>query len=123
MARAQDVREAEQQVKDEAWQCLTCSAPRQEGKKHCMHCEMYWDDVDNGMFDDDYSYGCDCSEPDYNIIEGTAKCWDCGRRWHVSSEEWRRLEKAQREYDEWDAQQQSEPPAQIRPLSDDEIPF
>lgn len=125
MGRQKAVSEALQQVEDEQHMCASCSSERQEHSKYCVHCEMYWEDFDAVKFDDDYSYGCDCADADYDIIEGTAKCWECGRRWHVSSEEWRRLEKAQREYDEWEAQQPPpEPPSsERRPIRDDEIPF
>lgn len=50
MGRAREIRDAEQQCEDEAWQCRTCSAPAQEDGPFCRQCEMYWDDVDAGLF-------------------------------------------------------------------------
>jgi hypothetical protein len=41
--------EAEQQARDEHWQCATCSAPAQEHNKYCLSCELYWQDFPNDM--------------------------------------------------------------------------
>lgn len=43
--------EAEQQVRDEHWQCKTCAAPALEDEPYCLSCKMYWEDVDSGAFD------------------------------------------------------------------------
>jgi hypothetical protein len=71
-------------------------------------------------FDDDI---CDHEYEDYDVIEGTATCYKCWHRRHVTSEEWRRLEKAQAEYDlmceDWDKEQ---PVASDEPVGDG-IPF
>lgn len=40
------------QTEEEKYKCTTCDAPRQEDSEYCLHCEMYWKDVDNGLFDD-----------------------------------------------------------------------
>lgn len=54
MGRQREVREAEQQALDEAWQCKTCSAPANDDATrdgYCRGCAMYWDDCDAGLFD------------------------------------------------------------------------
>ncbi|WP_296201422.1 hypothetical protein [uncultured Hyphomicrobium sp.] len=42
VARARAVADAVQQAKDENVRCETCSAPADEGKKHCWSCDQYW---------------------------------------------------------------------------------
>lgn len=54
MSKAQELKHAVDQTEQDDWQCRTCSSEAQENSIYCMHCEMYWDDVDNGLFDDDY---------------------------------------------------------------------
>lgn len=75
-------------------------------------------------WDDDYDEDiCDCEYEDYDVIEGTATCYKCWSKRHVSSEEWRRLEKAQAEYDlmceEWNKEQPTTPDEPVG----DGIPF
>lgn len=49
---------------------------------------------------------CDHEDFDRDILTGSATCWRCGYRWHMTSDEIDRLQKAQAEYDElceqWD---------------------
>ena len=40
-------------VQQETWKCTTCSAPAQENSRYCFHCELYWEDVKNGLFNQD----------------------------------------------------------------------
>ena len=54
VGRMREIRDAEQQCEDEAWQCKTCSAPSQEHGVYCRPCEMYWQDCDAGLFDDEH---------------------------------------------------------------------
>ena len=53
VSKAKDLRDAVDEVKRDRWQCMTCSHPAQEDKDHCRYCEMYWEDVSAGLFDDD----------------------------------------------------------------------
>jgi hypothetical protein len=57
MGKARDKADAEQQAVEEHWQCQTCDKPAQEHSVYCMHCQMYWADVANGVFDDDQICG------------------------------------------------------------------
>lgn len=54
--RERRIRNAEQQVEDERWQCQTCSAPNtEENGEYCSACAIYWQDVgelDDGMLRD-----------------------------------------------------------------------
>lgn len=61
---AKEIRDALIQVEQEGIKCLTCELPAQEKKKHCVHCEAYWDDVDNGVFEDDDWQEYDDTEPE-----------------------------------------------------------
>lgn len=38
-------------AREEAWQCATCNSPAQEDSQYCRNCELYWQDVDNGLFE------------------------------------------------------------------------
>lgn len=34
-------------------QCRSCSAPADDAyEPYCMHCGMYWEEVDSGLFED-----------------------------------------------------------------------
>lgn len=46
------VKEAEDIVEQDKWQCKTCSFPSQEDSEYCLSCEIYWKDVEEGLFDD-----------------------------------------------------------------------
>lgn len=40
-------------LEDEAaLKCRSCSAVPDEGEIYCLHCRLYWDEVDNGLFSD-----------------------------------------------------------------------
>lgn len=51
MSRAREIRDAEHQVETERYQCITCSGVAQAHSDYCVHCEVYWNDVKNGLFD------------------------------------------------------------------------
>jgi rubrerythrin len=52
MSRAQALREALDDVEEQAWQCRTCTAPfDDEHKPYCRHCGMYWQDCANGLWE------------------------------------------------------------------------
>jgi hypothetical protein len=36
--------EAEQQAKEEHWQCATCRTPALEAEIYCLSCKLYWED-------------------------------------------------------------------------------
>jgi hypothetical protein len=38
---------------DDVLKCKTCSAPSEDGyEPYCRHCYMYWQDCNNGLYDD-----------------------------------------------------------------------
>lgn len=46
----------------------------------------------NDFGEDDYHYAdaddfCDCSDEDWDLLEGTARCWSCGSRRSLSTAE------------------------------------
>jgi hypothetical protein len=42
-------------AQQEEWKCLTCNSPAQEDSQYCRSCELYWQDVRNGLLlDDDF---------------------------------------------------------------------
>lgn len=45
---------AEQQVEDDRWQCLTCSAPAAESSDYCRPCQMHWRDARELEYDTDW---------------------------------------------------------------------
>lgn len=49
--RERRIRDAEQQVEDERWQCRTCADPAEESGEHCLACRMYWEDA-RGEYED-----------------------------------------------------------------------
>lgn len=50
-----DVREAEEIAeRDSVGKCQTCTGLAEEGDVYCWHCRSYWDDVRNGVFQDDW---------------------------------------------------------------------
>lgn len=53
MSRVRAILEAEAEVEETvAWKCRTCDRPSEgEGKPHCLSCRIYWEDVENGLFD------------------------------------------------------------------------
>lgn len=45
-------------------------------------------DEDDWNDDDEYEpRECDCSEADYDLLAGHARCYECGRSWTLSSAE------------------------------------
>jgi hypothetical protein len=52
MSRAFALRQAETERVESAWQCDTCPAPREEDSRYCRHCRMYWNDLENGLFEE-----------------------------------------------------------------------
>lgn len=58
MSRAKELREAADQASAEAWECETCSAPKDENdERYCRNCRMYWEDCDAGLFDGEWRTG------------------------------------------------------------------
>lgn len=54
MGRQADILDALAEAKEAAkWKCETCEQPAQEDKPHCLSCELYWQDVANGVFDNE----------------------------------------------------------------------
>lgn len=53
MSRVRDILAAEAEVEEAAaWKCRTCERPSEgEGKPYCLSCSIYWEDVENGLFD------------------------------------------------------------------------
>lgn len=41
------------EVERDRWQCETCTAPAEENGRYCLSCCLYWNDVANGLWDDD----------------------------------------------------------------------
>ncbi len=52
MSKAGDIRSALIKTRTDAWQCKTCQQPAREHSLYCFSCELYWDDVSNGLFDE-----------------------------------------------------------------------
>lgn len=42
-----------EQVEEVNVGCATCTNVALEGEKYCMQCKIYWEDVDNGLWDID----------------------------------------------------------------------
>jgi len=44
-----------QEIEDEkTWVCESCDILVEEGARWCLHCKIYWEDVDRGLFDEIY---------------------------------------------------------------------
>lgn len=57
MSKPADLREdATEATETRSWTCDSCGKMTEETQDggYCRACEAYWDDVDSGMFDDDY---------------------------------------------------------------------
>jgi hypothetical protein len=84
--------------------CKTCSAPAtEEFAPHCMSCGLYWQDCDNGLWDDeerDPRDDCDCLDADLDILTGIERCHVCGRSRFLNSEEFTRRLKQEAEWAE-----------------------
>ena len=39
---------------DDGILCKTCKAPAEEGSPYCWMCASYWEDCDNGLWQDDW---------------------------------------------------------------------
>lgn len=37
-----------------SWTCETCNLMVDDGERYCRHCGPYWEDVKNGLWEDDY---------------------------------------------------------------------
>jgi hypothetical protein len=57
--------------------------------------DLEWEDI--GYFDDDAD-DCDCVDYDCDILEGSAWCLRCGRRWWLTSDQITKEIEFQREY-------------------------
>lgn len=53
VSRVRAVLDAEAEVEETAsWKCRTCPRPSEgEDKPYCLSCRIYWEDVENGLFD------------------------------------------------------------------------
>lgn len=39
---------------DAALWCRSCTSTAEEGSSYCAHCASYWQDIDNGLFDETF---------------------------------------------------------------------
>ncbi len=71
--------------------------------------KVFRGDYMNGGYDQEFDWyeddrdiilECDCSDYDTDLVEGSAKCWRCGRSWTLTSAEMEAEFKAIREHDE-----------------------
>jgi hypothetical protein len=57
MSKPADLREGATEAKEAAsWSCKSCGTTIEENRDgdYCRYCEDYWNDLDDGGFDDDY---------------------------------------------------------------------
>lgn len=39
-----------------SWTCQSCDVMVEEDGEHCAACRQYWNDVRDGMFEEEYNY-------------------------------------------------------------------
>lgn len=60
MGKLSDLKDARaENAEARSWQCATCDTMVEAEGAHCRACAQYWQDCDDGMFDDDYLQACE----------------------------------------------------------------